>query len=168
MEALTRIRWLIVILLCVIVFVMVLRRSLKKKLYKFKMVFRAPGVDKHMTIYGDDLDSTHTIDSKTYEIKAERLYRLRPRIARRLWNKFRGIKASFIIIYQHRKTNPLAPVEVKVSARILKEVSESRALDKALRSEFSVPWDLKKILMVMGFLVVAVAIWVLMSGEINI
>ena len=152
---------------------MMLRIALKKKPYKFKMIFRTPGLDTHFTVYGDNLDFSHKIAEKEYEIKAERLYRLKPnrlkpKILTKIWFKIQGVKESFIIVYLHGKTEPLAPVNVAVSARILKEVSESRALDKALRSEFSVPWDLKKILMVVGFLVIAVVVWVLISGEVNL
>lgn len=161
-----------VILLAVFFFpfvgLIVAKRYRKKKPYKFNMIFRTPGLDTHFTVFGDCLDFSHKVAEKEYEIKAERLYRLKPKIITKIWYKLRGIKESFIIVYLHGKTEPLAPVEVEVSARILKEVSESRALDKALRSEFSVPWDLKKILMVVGFLVIAVVVWMIMSGEINL
>ena len=147
---------------------LILRVVLKKDPYKFYMIFMTPGVDKNVIVYGDSLDFNHKIGNKTYNIKAERLYRFKPKLARKILHKFRGIKQCFIIVYQHKKTDPLAPVDVKVSARILKEVSESRALDKALRSEFSVPWDLKKILMVIGFLVIAIIVWVVISGDVSL
>lgn len=160
--------WVIAVVISPIVLFLVLRIVLKKDPYKFKMIFRSPGVDSHVTVYGASLDFSHTVDSTEYEIKAERLYRVKPGRLRKLVHKVRGIKESFVIVYQHEKTEPLAPGKVKVSARILKEVSESRALDRALKSEFKVPWDLKKILMVIGFLVVAVVIWVVISGEVAI
>ena len=160
--------WVLMLVIVPITVFMILRSVLKKPPYLFRMCFMTPGVDKHFTVYGDSLDFTHEIDEKKYEIKAERLYRFKPSLARKIFYKFRGIKQCFIIVYQHKKTDPLAPVDVKVSARILKEVSESRALDKALRSEFSVPWDLKKILMVIGFLVIAIIVWVVISGDVSI
>ena len=160
--------WILVVIIVPVLLFMMLRITLKKKPYKFKMIFMTPGLDNHVTVYGDALDFSHSIDRKEYQIKAERLYRLKPKILRKIWFKLQGVKENFIVVYQQGKTDPVAPVDVKVSARILKEVSESRALDKALRSEFAVPWDLKKILMVVGFLVIVVVVWVLMSGEINL
>lgn len=160
--------WILMVIIVPVLGLLILRVVLKKPPYKFKMVFMTPGVDKHFTVYGDSLDFKHKVGDQEYEIKAERLYRFKPGRARKILHKFRGIKESFVIVYQYEKTEPLAPVTVKVSARILKEVSESRALDKALRSEFSVPWDLKKIIMVIGFLVLAVIVWVVISGEVTI
>lgn len=158
--------WILIIFILLPLLFFILRSVLKKKPYLFKMCFMTPGVDSHFTVYGDKLDFKHKVGEKEYVIKAERLYRIKPGILRKIVYKFRGIKESFIIVYQDNQTEPLAPVKVKVSARILKEVSESRALDKALRAEFKVPWDLRKILMVIGFLVVAIIVWVLISGEV--
>ncbi len=132
------------------------------------MIFMIPGLNDHQVVDGDELDFTHKVGEKEYAVKAERLYRLKPRFLKGLWYKYKGIKTSFIVVYQHEKTDPVAPVEVAVSARILKKVSESRALDKALKSEFSAPWDLKKILMVIGFLVIAVVVWYLISGDVTL
>ena len=160
--------WILMLVIVPVLAGLILRAVLKKKPYKFKMIFRTPGVDQVVTAYGDSLDLKHKIGNMLYEIKAERLYRLKPGRVRKILNKFIGIKKSFVIVYQNGKTEALAPGTVKVSARILKEVSESRALDKALRSEFKVPWDLKKILMVVVFLVVAVIVWVVISGDVSI
>ena len=168
MELPVLIFWIVVGLMSPVLIFLILRVVLKKKPYKFKMIFRTPGLDEHFTVYGDTLDFSHKVGEKEYSIKAERLYRLKPRIHIRMWYKFRGIKKSFIIVYLDKQTDPVAPVPVEVSARILREVSESRALDKALRSEFKVPWDMKKILMVIGFLVIAVVVWTLISGEISL
>ena len=160
--------WILMVTVVPVLVFLILQVWLKKPPYRFKMIFRTPGVDAHETVYGDTLDFKHKIKNQEYEIKAERLYRYKPGIARKMLNKFRGIKETFFIVYLDQKTEPLAPVKVKVSARILKEVSESRALDKALRSEFKVPWDMKKILMVIGFLIVAVIVWVVISGDITL
>lgn len=158
----------IVGLLSPLIVLIMLRTVFKLKSYRFKMIFMNPGINKHFTVFGESLDFEHTVGEKEYEIKAERLYRFKPKLLRKTWLKLRGVKETFVVVYQHNKTDPVAPVTVSVSARILKEVSESRALDKALRSEFKVPWDLKKILMVIGFLVIAVVVWAVISGEISI
>ena len=158
----------IVGLLSPLVVWVMLRTVFKLKSYRFKMIFMSPGINKHFTVFGDTLNFEHEDGEKEYEIKAERLYRFKPKLLKKIWYKLRGVKANFVVVYQHNKTEPVAPVNVSVSARILKEVSESRALDKALRSEFKVPWDLKKILMVIGFLVIAVVVWVVISGEISL
>ena len=160
--------WVLMLIIGLALVFLILRSVLKKPPYLVKMIFMTPGVDKHETVYGDSLDFNHKIGNKTYKIKAERLYRFKPKLPRKILHKFRGIKQCFIIVYQDKKTEPLAPVDVKASARIIKEVSESRALDKALKSEFSVPWDLKKILMVIGFLVIAIIVWVVISGDVSI
>lgn len=153
--------WLLMLVI-VPVLIFLIWRNLKKLPYKFDMVFMTPGINDHQNVDGEKLDFKH----KDHEIKAERLYRLKPGALRKIWFKLRGIKESFIVVFQYEQTEPIAPVEVAASARMIKVVSESRALDKALRSEFSVPWDLKKILMVIGFLVIAVVVWFLISGDV--
>ncbi len=160
--------WILMLIIVPALSFMILRIVLKKPPYQFKMIFRSPGVDEHITVYGDKLDFEQEIEKKKYAIKAERLYRVKPGLWMRIFNKFRGVKESFVIIYLHNKKTALAPVTVHASARIIYEVSQSRALNKAFSSEFSVPWDLKKILMVIGFLVVAVIIYVVISGDVII
>lgn len=159
--------WLVVGGFAPLLLIVVIWVNRKRTRYLFEMVFMSPGVNDHFTVYGDTLDFKHKVGETEYEIKAERLYRLKPGMLKRIWLKIRGVNQCFIVVYQDKKTEPVAPVDVKVSARILKEVSESRALDKALRSEFKVPWDLRKIILVIGFLVVAVVIWVMISGEVS-
>lgn len=146
----------------------ILRIVLKREPYEFDMVFMKPGVNDHVMIRGSSLDFEHEIDGKKYEIKSDRLYRVKPGFPVRIWMKIRSVRERFTVVYPDTKTEPIAPVEVGVTARILKEVNESRALDKALRSEFKVPMDMKKILLIIGFLVICSIIYVLMSGEIAI
>ena len=166
MELIYLIGWSVLGVSSSILIALILRVLIEKKQYRIEMIFMTPGLNDHQEVDGNELDFKHKVGGTEYEVKAERLYRLKPGFLKGLWYKYKGIKTSFIVVYQHEKTEPVAPVAVAVSARILKKVSESRALDKALRSEFSVPWDLKKILMVIGFLVIAVVIWFLISGDV--
>ncbi len=167
MKLIYSISWSVLGVAASILIALIIRVLIKKTKYRIEMVFMTPGLNDHQVVDGDELDFTHTVGEKKYAVKAERLYRLKPGFLKGLWCKYKGIKTSFIVVYQHNKTDPVAPVTVAVSARILKKVSESRALDKALKSEFSAPWDLKKILMVIGFLVIAIVVWYLISGDVT-
>lgn len=144
------------------------RIFLKKKPYEFEMVFMRPGVNEHKMIRGASLDSEYEIDGEKYEITSDRLYRVKPRFPVRIFMRLRSIEQRFIVVYSHKKKDPIEPVDVTVTARILKEVNESRALDRAMRSEFKVPMDMKKILMILGVLIISAVIYVLMTGEIQI
>jgi hypothetical protein len=68
------------------------------------------------------------------------------------------------VTFQDGQTEPISQGTVKVTSRILKEVNESKALDKALKGEFRMGMDLKKILMILGIVLVVVISYVLYSG----
>ena len=140
------------------------RRILKKEPYEFILVFMRPGVNDHVKVGGSSLDFTHKHGKKEYEIKSDRLYRVKPRFPVRLWWRFLGVKERFLTVYRHKQTTPIEPEAIQVTARILKEVHDSRALGQAMRSEFKVPMDLKKILMIVGFLVIVAIVYVIVMG----
>lgn len=143
----------------------ILIKSLRSDPYQFEVITMSPGVNHHEIISGEKLEFIHDMDGTEYEIKSERLYRVKVGPLTGLWFRLRGIKKRFIVSFQSEQTEPIAPAgELKVTARILKEVNESRALDKALRGEFSMPLDLKKILLIMGFVVVVIIAYVLVMG----
>ncbi len=139
-------------------------KFMRTKPYQFDLIMMSPGVNHHYRIEGDSLEFEHIHDGKKYQVKADRLYRVRVGKPTSLWFMVKGIKKRFLIAFHHKKTKPIEPVDIKVTARVLKEVNESRALGKALRSEFRVPFDLKKILLIMGFVVVVVIAYVMVMG----
>lgn len=145
-----------------------IRRFLKSDPYQFEIVLMSPGVNDHQIISGAALEWEFTHEKKKYQIKSERLYRVKVRLPLRVWFYLRGIKQRFLIVFQHKKTKPVTAEEVEVSTRVLKKVNESKALGKALRSQFAVPMDLKKILLIIGFLVVVVIAYVMVTGEVAI
>ena len=137
---------------------------MRSKPYQFDLIMMSPGVNQHYRIDGDSLEFEHEHDGKKYQVKADRLYRVRVGKLMGLWFRVKGIRKRFLIAFHHKKTKPIEPVEIKVSARVLKEVNESRALGKALRGEFKLPMDLKKILLIMGFIVVVIIAYVMVMG----
>ncbi|MBA7491396.1 hypothetical protein ES702_01941 [subsurface metagenome] len=159
---------LLIFTLIIIIFYAFLKVMSKGGIYQFELVFMGPGVNQHEFIRGDSLDFEHERESKKVKITSDRLYRVKPGIFKRLLFKIKGINQKFIVIYQKGKKIPVAPVEIKISSRVLGEVKESRALDKALKSEFAIPMDLKKILMIMGFLVIVVIAWLVVTGQVVI
>ena len=148
--------------------IIILRTIMKRDPYEFELIFMRPGIDDHVKIRGSSLDFTHEINKKKYTIEPDRLYRIKPGIGGKIWKWITGVKESFLVIYQHNKTKPISTPKVKISARILKEVHESRALGTALKSEFKMPMDLKKIALIIGFVVIAAVVYVLVTGEIAI
>lgn len=143
---------------------LLLRHFVRSKPYQFDLILMSPGVNEHIRIEGDTLEFEHEHKNKTYQVKADRLYRVRVGTLTSLIFRLKGIKKRFLIAFHHKKTSPIKPVGIKVSARVLKEVNESRALGKALRSEFRLPMDLKKILLIIGFIVVVIIAYVMVTG----
>lgn len=139
-----------------------------RKIYQFEIVFMRPGVNDHIFVRGDSLDFEHEHDSKKFNITSDRLYRVKPGIFTRFMFKLKGINQRFIVSFQKDKKTPISPQSVKVSSRILNEVKSSRALDKALRGEFAVPMDLKKLIIIMEFIALVAVVYVLMTGQVTI
>lgn len=148
-----------------IVYALVTRRLNVKNRYQFETVFMRPGLNDHKFTRGDELDFQHDHDSKKYEIKSERIYRVKPGLKTRIQFKIVGIRQRFIIVFQDNKTEPLTPVNVKISARILAEVADSQALKKALKNEFSVPMELKRIVIIIGLVILAAVIYLVATGQ---
>jgi len=136
--------------------------------YQFELVFMEAGVNKHIFTRKNDLNFEYENDSDTYQIKSDRLYRVKPGILGRLIYKLKGINQGFIVIFQKEKKAPVAPVDVKITSNVLGEVRDSRALSKAFKAEFSVPMDLKKLLIIMAFVVVGVLVFLVMTGQVVI
>lgn len=152
-----------------IILILVLKKNMKREAYEFVLVFMRPGVNDHVLIRGSKLDFIFEHDKKKYQIKSDRLYRVKPPRPLRLWWRFIGVKERFLSVYPHGEKEPIGPTQVKVTTRILKQVNDSRALNKAMSSEFKVPWDLKKILMIVGFVVIVAVVYVLvMGGELSL
>jgi hypothetical protein len=139
-------------------FVIYLKKG-RKEPYEFLVINMRAGVNAHKKIKGESLEFETTIDNKKIKIMPDRLYRVKSGRVRKILDRFYGIKQRFLVIYQKGKKEPIKPPSVKVSARILKQVNESRALGKSLSSEFSVPMDLKKILIIFGFVLVVIVAW---------
>jgi len=136
--------------------------------YQFELVFMDAGVNKHIFTRKNELNFGYENDSETYQIKSDRLYRVKPGLIGRLIYKLKGINQGFIVIFQKEKKVPVAPVDVKITSNVLGEVRDSRALSKAFKAEFSVPMDLKKILIIMGCAVIGVLVFLVMTGQVVI
>lgn len=140
------------------------RLNIEKK-YQFEFVFMRPGVNYHEIIRGDELEFKHKYESKDYNITSERLYRVKPRFMKRIQFKLVGINQKFIVTFQNEKYEPLEPVKVQVSSRILGEVKDSRALFKALKNEFSIPMDLKRIVIIIGGIIIVALVYLVATGQ---
>lgn len=143
------------------------RRGVKKK-YQFEMIFMKPGVNDHEFFRSEKLDFNHDHDSKKYEIKSERIYRVKPGLLKRIQFRIVGINQLFIIAFQDGKTEPIKPGAVKITSRILGEVKDSKALKKALKNEFAIPMDLKKIVIIIGCVLLAVVVILVATGQLVI
>ena len=153
---------------CMIILYFLLKIMSRGAQYQFELVFMEAGVNKHIFTRKNELSFEYKNNSKKYQIKSDRLYRVKPGITRRLIYKLKGIKQGFIVIFQKGKESPVIPVDVKITSNVLGEVRDSRALSKAFKSEFSVPMDLKKILIIMAFVVIAVIAFLVMTGQVVI
>ena len=143
------------------------RLNVTKK-YQFELIFMKPGVNEHEMIRGDELSFNHEHGSKEFKITSERLYRVRPPIMKRIQFKLVGINQRFIVVFQDGKTEPIQPVNVNVSSRILSEVKDSRALFKALKNEFSIPMDLKRIVIIIGGIMIVALVYLVATGQVVI
>ena len=154
--------------LMIFVYLIVSWRLNVTKKYKFEMIFMKPGVNEHEFFRSEDLDVEHDHDSKKYEIKSERIYRVKPGLLKRIHFRIVGINQLFIIAFQAGKTEPIKPGSVKVTSRILGEVKDSQALKKALKNEFAIPMDLKKIVIIIGCVLLAVVVFLVATGQLVI
>jgi len=143
------------------------RLNVDKK-YQFEFVFMRPGVNYHEIFRGDKLEFEREYEKKKYKITSERLYRVKPPIMKRIQFKLMGINQKFIVTFQDKKYVPLEPVTVKVSSRILGEVKDSRALFKALKNEFSIPMDLKRIVIIIGGIIIIALVYLVATGQVVI
>jgi hypothetical protein len=123
--------------------------------FQFELVLMRPGVNIHKRITGSELE----FETKDGGVKVSPL--------ERILFKLRGIERRFIVTFQHGETDPIKPLDgIDITSRVLKQVNESRALDKALRGEFKMGTDLKKLIMIIGVILVVVIAYVLYSGGI--
>lgn len=137
-----------------------------KKIYQFELIFMRAGVNDHVFVRGSELSFKHEYNAKEYDIASDRLYRVKPQIFTRFSFMLKGIKKRFIVVFQKGKKTPIKPIEVSVSSRVLNEVRKSRAIDKALKSEFAIPMDLKKIIIILGFIVVVIVSYLVVTGQV--
>ena len=154
--------------LMIFVYLIVRWRLNVDKKYQFEFVFMRPGVNYHDLFRGDELEFEREYEEKKYKITSERLYRVKPRIMKRIQFKLVGINQKFIVTFQNKKYVPLEPVKVKVSSRILGEVKDSRALFKALKNEFSIPMDLKRIVIIIGGIIIIALVYLVATGQVVI
>lgn len=154
--------------LMIFVYLIVRWRLNVDKKYQFEFVFMRPGVNYHDLFRGDELEFEREYEEKKYKITSERLYRVKPRIMKRIQFKLVGINQKFIVTFQNKKYVPLEPVKVKVSSRILGEVKDSRALFKALKNEFSIPMDLKRIVIIIGGIMIVALVYLVATGQVVI
>lgn len=132
------------------------------------MIFMRPGVNDHEFFRSENLDFNHDHDSKKYEIKSERIYRVKPGLLKRIQFRIVGINQLFIIAFQDGKTEPIKPGTVIITSRSLGEVNDSQALKKALKNEFAIPMDLKKIVIIIGCVLLAVVVILVATGQLVI
>jgi len=154
--------------LMIFVYVIVRWRLNVTKKYQFELIFMKPGVNDHEMIRGDELSFNHKRETKDFKITSERLYRVKPPIMKRIQFKLVGINQRFIVVFQDGKKDPIQPVNVNVSSRILSEVKDSRALFKALKNEFSIPMDLKRIVIIIGGIMIVALVYLVATGQVVI
>lgn len=161
---------ILIALTAIVSFIMLwfLWRLRVKNIYQFELIFMRAGVNDHVFVRQSELSFKHEYNKKEYSITSDRLYRVKPPIFTRLSFKLKGIKQRFIVVFQKGKKTPIKPIEIEVSSRVLNEVRKSRALDKALRSEFAIPMDLKKIIIILGFVVVVIVSYLVVTGQVVI
>jgi len=157
----------LIVTVCIFM-VFLIWRTRVQKIYQFEMIFMKPGVNEHEFFKSENLDFEHDHDSKKYKIKSERIYRVKPGLFTRIKFKLMGINQLFIIAFQAGKTEPIKPGPVKITSRILGEVKDSQALKKALKNEFAIPMDLKKIVIIIGCVLLAVVVFLVATGQLVI
>ncbi len=149
----------------------ILRYVLRDDPYRFEIVLMKPGVNQHFELKGKSLNFDFRYDdkgeAKTFNVKSDRLYRIKLGWRARLKYWFRGRQALFWVQFREGSDEPVNLPKYEVSARILHEVNESRALDKAMDSEFKVPWDLKKFVIVFGVIVIGAIVYLYMTGQVT-
>lgn len=151
-----------------ILVILIIRLWSLKGRYVFDLVQMMPGVNKYTRVKSDKLEFKHKIGDMELEIESDRLYRVKSPLHEKIIFWIRGISNKFLVIYRKGKNKPVKFETSKVSARTMKIIEESRALEAAMKDEFSIPWDMKKFIIVLGALIIISVTYLVMTGQVVI
>lgn len=160
------IAWGLVVILVLLLAFIIVRMIFGKDPYLFELIQMRPGVNSHIRVYSKTLEFKHKNGDLELEIDTDRIYRVKPSFAERIKFRIQGVSNKFTVIYREKKKAPVSFETSEVSSRVLKIIEESRALEKAMRDEFSIPWDLKKIVLIFGFLLVVAIVYLVATGQV--
>lgn len=144
-------------------------KAKKKRKYAFTVIILGP-VNKHYNYVKDSMAHIHEILGRTESInvKPKDLYRLKAGLLTRLRYKIRGIDSGFLAVFGEGSEEPISYDAPKYSARVLKEISESRALKTALKDEFAKAMDTKALFMYFLLIAGAIVIYLFMTGQLSV
>lgn len=107
-------------------------------------------------------------DGTVHHVKNENLYRVKPTIFDMIRYKLKGIDSGFMVIFKTDTSTPIAYSSPKYSARVLRTVSESRALKTALKDEFAKAMDAKALFMYFILIAGALVVYLFLTGQLKV
>ena len=136
--------------------------------YEFEVAVLG-SINKHFKYTRPEMEHVYTgPDGTVHRIKPENLYRVKPTILDRLRYKLTGITSGFIVVFKTDTSVPITYEAPEYSARVLRTISESRALKTALKDEFAKSMDTKTLFMYFLLIAGAVVVYLFMTGQLSV
>lgn len=136
--------------------------------YEFEVAVLG-SINKHFRYTMPEMGHIYTgPDGTVHRIKPENLYRVKPTMLDRLRYKLKGIASGFIVVFKTDTSTPITYEAPEYSARVLRTISESRALKTALKDEFAKAMDTKTLFMYFLLIAGAVVVYLFMTGQLSV
>ena len=136
--------------------------------YEFEVAVLG-SINKHFKYTRPEMEHVYTgPDGTVHRIKPENLYRVKPTIGDRLRYKLKRITSGFIVVFRTDTSTPISYESPEYSARVLRTISESRALKTALKDEFAKAMDTKTLFMYFLLIAGAVVVYLFMTGQLSV
>lgn len=141
----------------------------KKRKYAFTAIVLGP-VNSHIDYTETSMTHTRKVTGivDPIEVKPADLYRMKPDIFTRIKYKLTGIDSGFLVVFKKDSKTPVAYENPEYSARVLRTVSDSRALRTALKDEFTKAMDAKTLFMYFLLVAGAIVAYVIITGQVSL
>jgi hypothetical protein len=105
--------------------------------YKIETVIKKEGINEHMFRRVDKLPHTVKHETKSYEIKANGLFKLDIGKLKTIKNLLFLIRGEYMIIFREGETDPLLRFDSEVSPQVLKVARNSTAVKGMIKEWFA-------------------------------
>lgn len=104
--------------------------------YLIEIVVISQGLNHHILIRASSLIFEYKFNGRVYEIEEGSVYLKKPNLVESLIWRFKGIRASYMVLFWEGERKPIEMDKNRVNPEVLARVRTSRALGKALKEMF--------------------------------